>query len=64
MIAQTEARPELIGLTDAGRIRAVLHTLEARWPTMSPADRDEARELLGRLASCYRRAAARRPAAV
>ena len=64
MIAQTAARPRVLGLTDAGRIRAVLHTLEARWPTMSPADRDEARELLGRLADCYRRPAAARPAAV
>ena len=50
---QPQAAP-YISLTDRGRIRAVLLALEARWDSMHPWDRAQARHLLGELARCYR----------
>ena len=50
---QPQAAP-YITVTDRGRIRAVLVALEARWDSMHPWDRAQARHLLGELARCYR----------
>ena len=54
---------ERFGLTDRGRIRAVLVTLEQRWDSLSPEQQSEALALVERLAACYRRPAVRVPLA-
>ena len=45
-------------LTERGRIRAVLATLEQRWSTLTAEQRAEALTLLDRLAETYRGARA------
>ena len=43
-----------ISLTDRGRIRAVLASLEQRWDGLNAQQRRHALELVADLAACYR----------
>jgi antitoxin (DNA-binding transcriptional repressor) of toxin-antitoxin stability system len=43
------------GLTDKGRVVAVLVTLREQWDTLSPSQQAEAANLVERLAAVYRR---------
>ena len=44
-----------IALTERGRIRAVLVSLEQRWENLSTQQQAHALELLAELSACYRR---------
>jgi hypothetical protein len=50
-----------LGLTERGRVRAVLVTLEQRWDGLHPTDRSEVLDLLEQLAAYYRRRLVRVP---
>jgi hypothetical protein len=43
-----------LSLTERGRVRAVLVTLEARWPDLTLGEQGRALELLAELAAIYR----------
>ena len=43
----------MIRLTDRGRIRAILVSLEQRWDGLNAQQRSHALELLADLAACY-----------
>ena len=47
-------RTPAIALTERGRIRAVLASLEQRWDGLNAQQRAHALELLADLAACYR----------
>jgi hypothetical protein len=49
------------GLTERGRVRAVLLALEERWDGLSGAEQRRALDLVEELASIYRRRSARSP---
>ena len=50
-----------VGLTERGRIRAVLVALEQGWDGLTPEQQAEALALVERLAACYRRPPVRVP---
>ena len=63
MLKTAEPRPVVaLGLTDRGRGRAVLLSLDARWDTLTVDQRAEARALVERLAAVNRAARVRRVA--
>ena len=55
MVQETLTRKPLpIGLTDRGRIHAVLRSLEQRWAELTRDQRAEARELVDRITAVTR----------
>jgi len=54
-IRQSTTRRHLSGLTTKGRIVAAMVTLRDRWDTLTPAQQQEASDLVERLATVYRR---------